>query len=78
MERLCEKKFRAAQIYEWLHKRCVRSFEEMTNISKALREKLEASYDPVILKQEALADHLSFLGIMDATLFNMMIKKHPQ
>ena len=51
---LGEPAFRGKQIYEWLHKRCVRSFEEMTNISKALREKLEASYDPVILKQEAL------------------------
>ena len=35
-----EKKFRAAQIYEWLHKKRVTSFEEMTNISSALRDKL--------------------------------------
>ncbi|MCC8169814.1 MAG: 23S rRNA (adenine(2503)-C(2))-methyltransferase RlmN [Oscillospiraceae bacterium] len=35
-----EKKFRAEQIFSWLHKG-IRSYEEMTNISKATREKLE-------------------------------------
>lgn len=34
-----EKKFRAAQIYKWLHLG-VTSYDEMTDISKALREKL--------------------------------------
>ena len=36
-----EKKFRAKQIYEWLHLRQVESFEEMTNLSKTLREQLD-------------------------------------
>ena len=35
-----EKKFRAEQIFSWLHKG-VTSYEEMTNISKATRDKLE-------------------------------------
>lgn len=35
-----EKKFRAAQIYEWLHKKRVTSFDDMTNISASLRDKL--------------------------------------
>lgn len=35
-----EKKFRALQIYEWLHKKRVVSFNDMTNLSSALREKL--------------------------------------
>jgi len=34
-----EKKFRAEQIFSWLHKG-VESYEEMTNLSKATREKL--------------------------------------
>ncbi|MBQ2981963.1 MAG: 23S rRNA (adenine(2503)-C(2))-methyltransferase RlmN [Lachnospiraceae bacterium] len=38
---LGEKSFRAKQIYEWLHVKLVRSFEEMSNLSKALRDKLE-------------------------------------
>ncbi len=32
-----EKKFRAAQLYEWLYKHLAASFEEMTNLSKAFR-----------------------------------------
>jgi 23S rRNA (adenine2503-C2)-methyltransferase len=35
-----EKSFRAKQIFEWLHARGVESFDEMTNISKQLRDKL--------------------------------------
>ena len=44
MESLGEKAFRAKQIYEWLHVKLADSFEEMTNLSKALREKLESEY----------------------------------
>lgn len=29
-------RFRAVQVYDWIHKKCVSSFEEMTNISKEL------------------------------------------
>ncbi len=39
-----EKKFRAKQIYEWLWKKSAHSFAEMTNLSLALREKLEAQF----------------------------------
>ncbi len=35
------KAFVAGQIYTWLHEKCVDSFDEMTNISKNLRRKLE-------------------------------------
>lgn len=37
---LGEKPFRARQIYSWLHQRLAVSFQEMTDISKALKEKL--------------------------------------
>ena len=40
---LGEKKFRATQIFSWLHKG-VTSFEEMTNVSKPLKEKLSQNY----------------------------------
>jgi 23S rRNA (adenine2503-C2)-methyltransferase len=36
-----DKKFRAAQIYQWLHQKLVTDFDEMTNLSKDLREKLK-------------------------------------
>ncbi|MGN0468149.1 MAG: 23S rRNA (adenine(2503)-C(2))-methyltransferase RlmN [Acutalibacteraceae bacterium] len=45
MEKLGEKKFVAAQIFSWLHKHGAKSFDEMTNISKNLREKLKKNYD---------------------------------
>ena len=41
IEELGEKKFRGKQIYQWLHVKHVSSFDEMTNISKALIEKLK-------------------------------------
>ncbi len=41
---LGEPKFRAGQVYTWLH-RGARNFDEMTNLSKALREKLAAQYE---------------------------------
>ena len=44
VEGLSEKPFRAKQIYEWLHKKQAESFQEMTNLSVSLREKLS---DPV-------------------------------
>lgn len=37
-------KFRATQVYDWLHKKCVASFEEMTNISKDLIRKLNDNF----------------------------------
>ncbi len=40
METMGQKKFRADQIYEWIHKKKAQSFEEMTNLSKDLREQL--------------------------------------
>ncbi len=44
-----EKKFRARQVYEWLWQKGVRSFDEMTNLSLDLRERLKATYSlPVI------------------------------
>ena len=44
MVEINEKPFRASQIYEWLHVKLARSFDEMTNLSKDLREKLEEKY----------------------------------
>ncbi|MCI5595884.1 MAG: 23S rRNA (adenine(2503)-C(2))-methyltransferase RlmN [Lachnospiraceae bacterium] len=41
MEDLGEKKFRAKQIYEWVHQKLVQSYDEMTNIPKSLKEKLK-------------------------------------
>lgn len=41
---LGEPKYRASQVFDWLHTQNVASYDEMTNIPKALREKLSANY----------------------------------
>jgi len=45
MEHLGEKPFRAKQVYEWLHVKLADRFDEMTNLSVKLREKLAEEYD---------------------------------
>ncbi len=40
-----ESKFRAKQVYEWLWKKSAKSFDEMTNLSKKLRELLKEGFD---------------------------------
>lgn len=44
LETLGEKPFRAKQIYEWLWQKSAVDFDEMTNLSKDLREKLKAHF----------------------------------
>ncbi len=39
-----EKPFRAEQIFDWLYKKRVTSFEDMSNLSKELRDKLDGQY----------------------------------
>ena len=39
-----EKKFRGKQIYDWLHIKLVSEVDDMTNLSKNLREKLSDKY----------------------------------
>ena len=39
-EGLGEKRFRATQLYRWIHQKGARSFGEMTDLAKSLREKL--------------------------------------
>lgn len=51
---LGDKKFRGAQIFQWLHQKLVTSFDEMTNLSKALREKLEKECRITALRAEAV------------------------
>lgn len=52
-ETLGERAFRAPQIYRWLHQRGVTSFDEMTDLSKALREKLKTQAEIVPLVKDA-------------------------
>lgn len=66
MEKIGEKAFRAKQIYEWLHVKLVDDFSQMSNLSKALREKLAEEFDictvsPVERQQSKLDGTNKFL-----------------
>ena len=45
-----EKPFRAEQVFKWLYEAKVNSFDEMTNLSVELREKLKQNYTMCIFK----------------------------
>ena len=59
LKELGQPAFRAKQIYSWLHKG-VRSYDEMTNLPKTLRDNLQAQYPicapEVVRKQESQKD----------------------
>ena len=44
LNNLGEKAFRAKQLYQWMHEKLARSYDEMTNVSKALKEKLQENF----------------------------------
>ena len=57
---LGEKPFRAKQMYEWMHKKLARSFDEMSNLSKDFREQCRESFAytslRVVREQESQLD----------------------
>ena len=64
-----EKKFRAKQVYSWIHEKLVDSFDEMTNLSKDLREKLKANY--TLNSMDAVAVQTSKLDGTQKYLFRL-------
>lgn len=44
LEELGEKKFRATQMYEWMHVKLAKDFDAMTNLSKQFRETCKENY----------------------------------
>lgn len=57
VEKFGEKKYRAEQIFNWIYKENVTSFDDMANLPLSLREKLKENYDlhifKIITKQES-------------------------
>lgn len=60
MEEMGEKPFRAVQLYEWMHRKLARGFDEMTNLPLAMREQCGESYTYTALRivkvQESAVD----------------------
>lgn len=58
-ERLGEKRYRAVQLFRWIHQKGARRFDDMTDLAKSLRTKLAASGHlaaPPLLSQHVSAD----------------------
>lgn len=76
-----EKAFRAKQIYEWLYEKRVKTFEEMSNLSKALREKLTAAFAlttlSTIIKQQSQDGTIKFLfELQDGYAIETVLMRH--
>jgi 23S rRNA (adenine2503-C2)-methyltransferase len=65
---LKEPKFKAKQIFDWIHNKNVDSFDEMSNISKATKEKLQNNFEftnaSIELKLESNLDETKKYVIM--------------
>lgn len=64
-----EKSFRARQIYQWLHVKLADDFSQMTNLSKSLREKLDASYS--IARMDLVERQISRMDPTEKFLFEL-------
>lgn len=75
-----EKEFKAIQIYEWLYKKKVKSFEEMTNIKKEVIEKLKQDFkiEPLkTLKKQIDTDVCKYLfELEDKNKIEAVLMKH--
>ena len=75
-----EKEFKATQVYEWLYKKRVKSFDEMTNIKKEVIEKLKKDFsiEPLkILKKQIDTDVCKYLfELSDNNKIEAVLMKH--
>ena len=69
MTGLGEKPFKAGQLYEWLHKKQASSYEEMTNLSKVLRKRLQEEHP--LWKMEAVQVQTSRIDGTKKFLFRL-------
>ena len=62
---LGEKRFRATQLFRWIHQKGARDFSQMTDLAKSLRDKLEGSARieglPVITQHESADGTIKWL-----------------
>lgn len=76
-----EKPFKSTQIFEWLYRQKVRSFEEMTNIKKSFLEILKADFDLKLLdvktRQESSDGTIKYLfELSDGNLIETVLMNH--
>lgn len=75
-----EKKFKALQVFEWLYTHKVKSFSEMTNIKKELREKLEKDFSfgmiSIQKKQEDKLTKKYLFKLFDGNFVEAVLMEH--
>lgn len=76
-----EKPFRAEQIFKWLYDEKVQSFDEMTNLSLELREKLKENYTicnfNILKKQESKDGTIKYLlDVLDGNAIETVLMKY--
>ena len=75
-----EKKFKATQIYEWLYKKRVNSFDEMTNVSKntisLLKEKFSIQKLKLITSQSDIDVDKYLFGLDDGNKIEAVLMNH--
>ena len=81
LKQMGEKPFRAEQIFKWLYQEKVEKFDEMTNISLELREKLKSSYTicnfNIIKKQESKDGTIKYLfDVLDGNAIETVLMKY--
>ncbi|GAB2475129.1 23S rRNA (adenine(2503)-C(2))-methyltransferase RlmN [Comamonas humi] len=59
-ERLGEKRFRATQLFRWIHQRGASDFDQMSDLAKSLREKLK--HDCHVTALPVVSEHVSSDG----------------
>lgn len=77
-----EKPFRARQLYEWTHKKLAADFDEMTNLSKALKEKLlhSAAFPTLTVVEEKISNidgtRKYLFGLSDGNVIESVLMKY--
>lgn len=65
LQEIIQPKFRAKQIYNWLYKKYVTSYDEMKNIPKDLKEKLEQDFPidiaKIVRKEKSIDGSIKYL-----------------
>ena len=76
-----EKPFRAEQIFKWIYQENVTSFDEMTNLSLELREKLKQNYSlcifNILKRQESSDGTIKYLfDVLDGNAIETVLMKY--
>lgn len=77
-----EKPFRAKQLYEWMHQKLAASYDEMTNLSKALKEKLlqSAAFTSLTVVEEKISNidgtRKYLFGLSDGNVIESVLMKY--